>query len=198
MDRMISILAVLLGSFVLANGQEIGTEICSCGPKTFEITLDFSLTCPPVNITLGDGVDATSCLISPFGEPDVESLVPIAVESIDILELGQNLRVTAQTNIGTRLLDGDTFTYTSVVADPDSITTVTEVPRALQLNIVGINADGNSIINVFIVTFTNDCGSYPVFQEGQSAGWARFVSSKLWFVVRYRNRSMISSLSATF
>ncbi len=177
MDRIFSFpLVALLASFVLATGQEIGTEICSCSPRTYEFTLDFSLTCPPVNITLGDGVEATSCLVSPFGTPNVSNLVPVTVEGIDILELGQSLRVVAQTDIDDQLFDGDTFTYSSMVADPDSIDTVQEVPRALQLNIVGINAEGDRIINVFIVTFTNVCNSYPIFQEGQSAGWTRFVS----------------------
>ena len=177
MARLLSIpLVVLLASFVLATGQEIGTEICSCSPRTYEITLDFSLTCPPVNITLGNAIEATSCLVSPFGAPNVVDLVPVSVDSIDVLELGQNLRVVAQTDIDDVFVDGDTFTYTSVVADPDSIDTVQQVPRAIQLNIVGTNKDGEQIINVFIVTFTNDCGSYPLFEEGESAGWARFVS----------------------
>jgi len=169
-------LAILVASFAIANGQEIGTEICSCSPTTYEFTLDFSLTCPPVNITTGDGVEATSCLISPFGDPSVEDLIPVAVEGIDILELGQNLRVVEQTDIEGELLDGDTFTYTAMAANPDAVTSVQKVPRALQLNIVGRNALGFSVINVFIVTFTNDCDSYPVFEEGQTAGWVRFVS----------------------
>ena len=177
MERLLSIpLAVLVTSFVIANGQEIGTDICACSPRSYEFTLDFSLTCPPVNITIGDSIVATSCIVSPFGNPSVEDLVPVSVEDIDILELGQNLRVVAQTDINGILVDGDKFTYTSVVADPENIMDPEQTPRALQINTVGINAQGDRIINVFIVTFTNDCGSYPLFHEGQSAGWTRFVS----------------------
>ncbi len=192
-------LVILFASLVLTtNGQEIGTEICACSPRTYEFTLDFSLTCPPVNITLGDGVEATSCLVSPFGAPNVVDLVPVSVEGIDILELGQNLRVVAQTDVDGDLFDGDTFVYTSVVADPESIEIVHEVPRALQLNIVGVNADGDRIINVFIVTFTNTCGNYPIFQEGQSAGWTRFVSRTRICKTRVEWESFVAHSCSSF
>ena len=125
---------------------------------------------------MGDAVQATSCLVSPFGNPDVEDLVPIAVQSIDILELGQDLRVLVQENIEGNFGDGDTFQYTSVAADPTNINSAVDIPRALQLNLVGVNANDEPIINVYIITFTNSCGTYPVLQEGQSAGWTRFVS----------------------
>lgn len=178
MERLLSIpLAVLVISFAIANGQEIVTDKCACSPRSYEFTLDFSLTCPPVNITIDNSIEATSCIVSPFGDPSVEDFVPVYVEDIDVLELGQNLRVEAQTDIEGILYDGDKFTYTSIVADPDNIMDPEQIPRALQINIFGINAQGGRIINVFIVTFTNDCGSYPLFHEGQSAGWIRFVSS---------------------
>ena len=189
----------LLASIGLVTGQEIGTEICACSPRSYEFTLDFNLTCPPVNIAVGDAVDDTSCLISPFGALDVEDLVPVSVDSIDVLELGQNLRVIAQTDIDQTFSDGDSFTYTSVVADPSSIETVEQVPRALQINIVGNNQHGDRIINVFIVTFTNDCDKYPVFEEGQSAGWAKFVSnfpriSALFVFVVVKSKNVISNI----
>ena len=183
------LLATLLVSSLIANGQEIGTEICSCSPGIYEFKLDFGLTCPPVNITIGSAVEATSCLTSPFGNPNVDNLVPVSVESIDVLELGQNLRVVAQTNIKGELIDGDSFTYSAFSANPDSITTPEEVPRALQLNMVGINSESEKIISVFIITFTNGCGSYPVFEEGQSAGWTRFVSNThILIYYQYRSR----------
>jgi hypothetical protein len=158
-----------------STAQEIGTELCSCSPSTYSFTLDFSLFCPPVNITIGDAVQATSCLVSPFGNPQVENLVPEEVQSIDILELGQDLRVLVQENLEGSFADGDTFSYTSITSTPGNIVSSVEIPRALQLNIVGVNANDEPIINVYIITFTNDCGAYPVLQEGQSAGWTRFV-----------------------
>lgn len=195
------------GLFILAlspltsTAQDIGTELCSCAPNTYNFTLDFSLFCPPVNITLGDAVQATSCLVSPFGNPEVEDLVPVAVQTIDILELGQDLRVLVQENIEGNFADGDNFSYTSIASIPGNIETSVEIPRALQLNIVGVNANDEPIINVYIITFTNNCGTYPVLQEGQSAGWTRFVrtcmvvSDGLTFSVSSEMSSPVSVVS---
>lgn len=172
-----AILGLVISALVFptSNAQEIGTELCSCAPNTYNFTLDFSLFCPPVNITLGDAVQATSCLVSPFGDPTVDDLIPVAVQSIDVLELGQDLRVLVQENIEGNFVDGDTFSYSSIAALPGGIASAVDIPRALQLNLVGVNANDEPIINVYIITFTNSCGTYPVLQEGQSAGWTRFV-----------------------
>lgn len=156
--------------------QEIGVDICACSPGTYEFTLDFSLFCPPVNITLGDAVTDTSCLVSPFGDPDVADLIPVAVQSIDILELDQNLQISVQENIAGSFGDGDTFQYTSIAALPGEIVNPEDLPRAIQLNIIGVNQLDEPIINVYLIIFSNNCGRYPVLFEGQYAGWTRFVS----------------------
>jgi hypothetical protein len=171
--RAIGLLVPFLAS---ANTQEIGVEICSCAPSTYEFTLDFSLFCPPVNITTGDAVAATSCMVSPFGDPTVVDLIPIAVQSIDVLELNQDLRIIVQENIVGSFGDGDTFRYTSIAALPGEIVDPADLPRAIQLNIIGVNQFDEPIINVYLITFTNNCGRFPVLFEGQSAGWTRFVS----------------------
>ena len=160
--------------------QTVGDEICYCAPNAYEFTLDFSLTCPPVNITLGDAVAATTCMVSPFGNPEVADLVPVSVSSIDVLELNQNLQVNFQENISPKepYLDGDTFSYISYAAIPGETVKPEDLPRAIQLNILGVNAAGEEIINVYIITFTNSCGAYPVLYEGQFAGWTRFVSKR--------------------
>jgi hypothetical protein len=178
MNAICASVGLLIAFSPAATGQVIGIELCSCAPTTYEFTLDFSLSCPPVNITLGDAVQATSCLVSPFGNPEIDELIPIAVKSIDILEMGQDLRVLVQENYGGYYSNGYTFTYASVTADPANINTPVDIPRALQLNIVGVNSKDEPIINVYIITFTNDCESYPVLSTGQSAGWTRFVSSE--------------------
>lgn len=165
--------------------QEIGTEICYCAPNAYEFTLDFSLTCPPVNITLGDAVKATTCMVSPFGIPEVKDLVPVAVTSIDVLELNQNLQIMVQETIEPKqaYLDGDKFSYISYAAIPGEIVNPEDLPRAIQLNIVGKNQFDEEIINVFLITFTSACGAYPVLQEGQFAGWTRFVSFSSYILV---------------
>lgn len=163
--------------FHTTNSQIIGMDICYCAPSTYEFTLDFALTCPPVNITLGDAVAATSCIVSPFGDTDIVDLVPVAVQSIDIIELNQNLQITVQENIAGNFADGDTFRYTSIAADPENIPTAVDVPRAIQINIVGVNQFDQPIINVYLITFTGNCQAFPVLFEGQFAGWTRFVST---------------------
>mmetsp|Transcript_34901 Transcript_34901/g.84443 ORF Transcript_34901/g.84443 Transcript_34901/m.84443 type:complete len:409 (-) Transcript_34901:210-1436(-) len=152
-----------------------GQDVCSCAPSAYEFTFDFSLFCPPVNVTVGDAVQATSCLVSGFGDI-VEDLVPVAVQSIDILELGQDLRVLVQETIDGPFLDGDAFQYVSLAANASNVQSEVDFPRALQLNILGTNTNGDSIINVYIITYTNSCNTYPVLEVGQSAGWTVFSS----------------------
>lgn len=160
-----------------ATGQkEIGVSICACSASTYEFTFDFSLLCPPINITTNDAIAAASCLVSPFGKPEVTDLTPVAVQSIDILELGQDLRVLVQENIKGNFIDGDSFRYQSVTATPGAIVGVQDIPRAIQINIIGVNAEDEKVINVYVITFTNSCRTYPALIEGQSAGWTIFVS----------------------
>jgi hypothetical protein len=170
-------IGILFALLAKAGGQAtIGDDICACAPSTYEFTFDFALTCPPVNVTQGDAVAATSCLISPFGDPGVLDLIPVAVQSIDILELNQNLQISVQENIAGSFGDGDSFTYVSIAALPGQITDPVDIPRAIQLNIIGVNRFDEPIINVYLITFTNDCGFYPALVNGQSAGWTVFVS----------------------
>jgi hypothetical protein len=161
-----------------ATAQTIAQDVCACSPSQYEFVFDFSLVCPPVNITKGSAVAATSCLTSPFGAPEVEDLVPVSVQSIDILELGQDLRPLVQENIVGNFADGDSFVYSSIASLPSAITSVVDIPRAIQLNVIGLNRLDEAIITVYIITFTNDCGSYPVLIEGESAGWTVFVSHR--------------------
>lgn len=163
-------------AFGRSQAQTIGEDVCACQPSTIEFTLDFALFCPPVNITRGDAIAATSCSVNPFGDPSVTDLVPVSVQSIDIMELNQNLQILVQENIAGSFGDGDTFSYVSIAALPGEITDPENIPRAIQLNLIGVNQLDEPIINIFIITFTNDCGVYPVLFEGQSAGWVRFVS----------------------
>jgi len=169
-------IATISGATAQEKQQEIGADICFCAPNVYEFELDFSLTCPPVNITLGDAVAATTCLVSPFGSAEVADLVPVNITSIDVLELNQNLQIMVNENISPNkaFLDGDTFTYTSYAAIPGEIVNPEDLPRAIQLNMVGQNKLGEEIINMYLITFTSSCGAYPVLFGGQWAGWTRF------------------------
>jgi hypothetical protein len=165
----------------VAGQNEVGEDICACSASTYEFTFDFSLFCPPVNITKGDAVSVTLCQVHPFGDPRVSDLVSVAVSNIDIFELGQDLSVLVVENIEGNYGDGDSFRFTSVTANPAAIVSSLDVPRAIQLNVFGVNGQNESIINLVVISFTNDCDAYPVFEEGQYAGWIRFVSRPIRF-----------------
>jgi hypothetical protein len=157
---------------------QIGVDICACAPSSYEFILDFSLFCPPVNITLGDAVAKTSCAVNPYGTPEVADLVPVAVSSIDVYELNQDMKISVRQNIAGSYGDGETFQYTSIAALPDEMVNPEDLPRAIQLNIIGVNQFDEPLINIYLIVFTNNCGRYPVLFEGQSAGWTRFVSEE--------------------
>uniref|UniRef100_A0A7S4AJR4 Uncharacterized protein n=1 Tax=Pseudo-nitzschia australis TaxID=44445 RepID=A0A7S4AJR4_9STRA len=148
-------------------------EVCACSPSTYTFVLDFSLTCPPTNVIAGSGVASVSCLIGPFGAP-TNNLVPVVVDSVSILELDQVNNVIVEKRIDGELFDGDSYLYSSVINNLEDATSVKQIPKALQLNLSARNEHGVTLMNVFIVTFTNECGVLPVFQIGESVGWAVF------------------------
>ena len=174
---LVSLFAFLVAS---AGSQIIGKDICYCAPPKYEFTLDFSLACPPVNIALGDAVAAVSCFVSPFGDPAaVTDLIPVSVQSIEIQELDHTLTPITTHNITGTFGNGDTFSYTSVAASLDETVDPIDIPRAIQLNIIGVNQFEEPIINGYMIRFTNTCGPHHALLDGESAGWTRFVSHHL-------------------
>eukprot|EP00533_Pseudo-nitzschia_delicatissima_P002588 CAMPEP_0116110658 /NCGR_PEP_ID=MMETSP0327-20121206/18027_1 /TAXON_ID=44447 /ORGANISM="Pseudo-nitzschia delicatissima, Strain B596" /LENGTH=280 /DNA_ID=CAMNT_0003603833 /DNA_START=249 /DNA_END=1088 /DNA_ORIENTATION=+ len=127
----------------------------------------------PANIRTGtgSGVSRVSCLISPFGAPTTK-LNPISIDSVSVLELDQSNNVLVEERIGDGFNDGDSFSYQSIINR--DVTTIQNIPKALQLNLSGRNEDGVMLMNVFVITFTNECGVTPVLEVGESAGWVRF------------------------
>jgi hypothetical protein len=101
----------------------------------------------------------------------------VEVSLVSVLELGQDFRVLAQENVTKVFRDGDSFMYKSIVADQVAGADV-ETPRVIQLNFFALNAENQPIVNFFAIAFSNDCSVYPVFEEGDTAGWTRFVSAK--------------------
>jgi len=180
MSRVVFAYAVALSLFLGSASADDSTAInevdadreasCSCSPSKFTFTLDLSLTCPPVDVTRNDGIAATFCQISPFGDLDetITDLVPVEVEYVDVLELGQMFEVLSQKNITGVSSDGDTFDYESIVGNSE------QLPKVIQLNIFGRNAEDQPVVNFFAISFTNYCDTYPTMIEGDSAGWTRF------------------------
>ena len=149
--------------------------ICPCAPNSYKFTLDFSLTCTSGNSILGDAVAETFCIVRPSDgnssvNPAVSDLVPVSVQSIKIYEFDQYESILKEETIGGDFKDGDTFSFISNAGRGVNI------PKKIQLFIYGQNKDGEELINIYIITFTNDCGAFPVLSDGQSVGWTRFVS----------------------
>mmetsp|Transcript_11865 Transcript_11865/g.34024 ORF Transcript_11865/g.34024 Transcript_11865/m.34024 type:complete len:277 (+) Transcript_11865:86-916(+) len=150
-------------------------DVCACSPTTYTFRMDFSSTCPPTNTNAESGVASVSCLISPFGAAS-DDLVPVIIESVGILELDQGKNVLVEERIDSEFLNGDSLLYSSVVKNLGAATSNEEIPKALQVNLSGRNKEGIMLMNVFIITFTNECGVYPMIQTGGSVGWVIFVS----------------------
>jgi hypothetical protein len=79
-------------------------EICGCAPGTYTFTLDFGLTCPPVNVTRNGGVAATFCQVSPFGDADqnITDLVPVRKKLHD--HEGQTQRLVSKSRFASLFL----------------------------------------------------------------------------------------------
>jgi hypothetical protein len=159
-------------------GQLIGTNICGCQPATYTFTFDFELTCDDNNVEGGPGINETACLTEVRGKdqvPDAD-LIPVTVQTVQIFELDQNMQVFSQTVRTGTFVDGSNFTYTSIISTITNLDNATSLPRGLQLVITGLNNKEESTVNTYIITYTNDCGIFPVLREGQTSGWTIFVS----------------------
>lgn len=85
------------------SNQTIGKDIRACQPSWFEFVLDFSLTCQSTNIVQSPAIATANCMIGPLSSPATD-LVPVEVQSIDVLELDQDLNILVQTIIPGRLM----------------------------------------------------------------------------------------------
>ncbi len=167
------IILLLVAGTPSSSGQ---AELCSCAPSRYTLTLDFNLSCPPVNIPTVDGIASTFCQVAPFGDEGVGEidLIPVEVKRIDINELDTTFGVLSEQGIEGSFGDGDTFEFISFAADPNNTVNPPNVPKVLQVNLFGVNANNENIVNFFGIAFTNSCEQYPVLSEGQSVGWTRF------------------------
>lgn len=162
----------------IVGGQLIGTNLCGCQPATYTFTFDFDLTCDDNNVEGGPGINETACLTEVRGEDEVpdEDLIPVTVQSVQIFELDRNLQVFSQTVRTGTFVDGSNFTYTSIISTISDLENIGSLPRGLQLVITGLNSKEQSTVNTYIITYTNDCGIFPILTEGQTSGWTIFVS----------------------
>lgn len=176
--RLVFAVAGLFFLADIAQTELIGTSICGCQPATYTFTLDFGLTCRDGNVA-GPGINDTACLTEIRGQKEVppQDLVPVTVQNIQIFELDQNKKPFSQSvRVGT-FQNGSNFTYTSVISTMTSDLNAISLPRGLQLVITGINSKEEPVVQTYAISYTNDCGVFPVLKVGQTAGWTIFVSA---------------------
>lgn len=174
----------VLGLFLLLQSasSQVGISICGCQPATYELTIDFALTCEDGNITeASPGIERSDCQVTgEDGTPlfGMES-TPIVLSLVQILELDQQLQVLVQTDYTSNssgLISGNVLTYTSILATaPDDLDADT-LPRGFQINTEGQNVFGEFIRGNFIVEYSNSCGIFPLLTPNQQDLYFRFVS----------------------
>jgi hypothetical protein len=163
----------------LAGSQTIGVDICACSPSVYTFQLNFAINCSMETVKDNPGVLDAECRVSGLRpEDNVTDLLPVKVSTVEILELGANQQVIQSGFYKEGYFDGATISYTSITGSPDALNlTVDQIPRGLQLNILGQNAKEEDILNYWIVLFTNQCNAFPVFEVGDMIGWTTIVSS---------------------
>jgi hypothetical protein len=118
----------------------------------------------------------------------------VRVSIVSVLELAQDFTVLSQETVTQDFTDGEPFNYTSYLARNGLGFDVADdqIPKVIQINIFGFNAENQPVINFFAIAFGNECGTSPVFEEGNTAGWLTFVSTKN--TIRFLNTTFSHNL----
>ena len=152
-----------------------GGPTCVCSPRTYTLKFNFDGGCPifPPN----GGVASASCAVG--GLPAGSDFTPTRIISVTVTEYGPNnilCPIQSQTIRGP-FFNGDTIQYTSIsdTLDPSEPIGVgdnpSKIPGTIRLELFGENADGRSISNVNIVTYSLRCDVEPITSEGDQTGW---------------------------
>jgi hypothetical protein len=170
-------LMVVAIAFPFTSSQTIGVDICACSPSVYTFELSFLLNCSMETVKDNPGVKDAECRVSGLRpEDNVTDLVPVKVSTVEILELGAEQQVIQSGFYDQGYFDLATISYTSITGNPDALNlTVDQIPRGLQINIIGQNANEEDILNYWIVLFTNQCNAFPVFEIGDMIGWTVIV-----------------------
>lgn len=175
---VLAVLAVII-SEQSTSAQLVGTDICACQPSVYKFKLNFSLSCIDTTVE-GPGITETACNVnSRDSNENVTNPFPITVSEVQVLELGQSLQVVGSSVYGGTFFDGDEISYTSItVTEPGTIDAAT-IPRGFQVFITGINSDEDPLVNQWAITYSNDCGIFPLLEIGDLIGWTNFVSRSI-------------------
>jgi hypothetical protein len=163
---------LLLSLFLGGANAHTGRKFCACLPSTFVFTFDFSLGCTDDISSADPGITAFTCFVTTTGGATPSDPVPVVVNDIQILEIGQPTRsqIIATTTVTDEAYkNGDTFEFMSTadVSFPIS----DDAPKILQVLLNGANAAGEPLINYWTIEFTNQCNVFPVLTPGMQAGW---------------------------
>jgi hypothetical protein len=138
--------------------------------------LDLSLNGDECNVAGTQGVSSAVCTITPLGGENVTDLVPVVVNFITILEVDQQAEIIGREYLANlSLTSGDTFSYTSVLSNPQNLTSET-LPNGIQLFLRGRNAENQELTNLLAVEYDNSCSVVANVTSGQQMGWTLFVS----------------------
>ena len=141
--------------------------VCSCGPRTFEFSLNFSLPCPFTEKSPNPGINETRCSIKSI--TDTTDFIPVVATVFQTLELDRNGLVLSSSEKPGNFSNGATFSYTSASATRASL--VKDIPGAIVVVVYGNNAEGSQLELTWVTKYSNNCSAYPVFSAGESAGW---------------------------
>ena len=176
--RFFSLAALGIALLRDVSGQVVGVDFCGCQPATYEITLDFSISCEDNTVTSAtDGIKDSACLEAGSSEETTPTtdLVPVFVSTIEIIDLKDRNNLVV-TNYQDGYTSGSVITYTSVLASQGNETDASRIPNGFQINMIAQNAAGQTINSQAIVEFDNDCGIFPLLFPDDQLGWSRFVS----------------------
>lgn len=126
-------------------------------------------------MTDGGGIQETVCLIESRSTENVTDLTPVSVQSVQVLEVDENVLVIGQTVFTDGpYTSGDSLLYESILANTSEVGGSS--PRGLVVSIAGTNAEGQAIANNWAIVFQSNCTTEPILRAGQQIGWMSFVS----------------------
>ena len=156
-----TLLAVLCFAILKrASSQLIGVDICACLPTTVTFRLNYTFDCDASNVA-GPGINDTSCLIETRGNENVTDYVPTSISIVEVFELNENLEVVGSSTYDEGYFDGSEITYTSIVErDPNSVASLSTLPRGFQVWLTAVNAVEQTIVNLLAITYTGGKSMY--------------------------------------
>jgi len=163
-----------------AVAQICAAELCACQPPIIEVTLDYSMSCEDANIEVGPGtgVEKFECTTEADPGTDITEFVPVTrVIRFDIVEYGQNDQaVTQDGRFGFNDFPSGTKIAYSGLQSFGAPITRESLPKRILWTFRALNGQSKAFNFAWSITFSNDCGVFPVLSEGQIPGLGSITS----------------------